>query len=181
MRHASDAVITGINTVLDDNPLLTDRTGLPRRRPLLRVVLDSALRLRLDSQLVRSAQKDVLVFCTSPLNDRARTMEALGVRVERVEAVPGGSRVSLRRALEFLAEMQLTSVLIEAGGQVNSTALSHGLVDRLELFYGPIFLGAAGVPFLHGGPDGLPKMERITVRKSGADVAVEGWLRDPWA
>jgi len=65
MRHASDAVMTGINTVLNDNPVLTDRTGLPRRRRLLRVVLDSALRLRLDSKLVRTAREDLIIFCTT--------------------------------------------------------------------------------------------------------------------
>lgn len=94
LRHASDALITGINTVLLDDPLLTDRTGRPRRRGLLRVVLDSALRLRLDSKLVRTAQEDVLVFCTIPVSERQRALEALGVRVERVEAAPGspGSR-----------------------------------------------------------------------------------------
>ena len=62
MRHAADAVLTGIGTVLTDDPLLTDRTGLPRRKPLLRVVVDSKLRLPLDSQLVQSAENDVLVF-----------------------------------------------------------------------------------------------------------------------
>jgi diaminohydroxyphosphoribosylaminopyrimidine deaminase / 5-amino-6-(5-phosphoribosylamino)uracil reductase len=180
MRHASDALITGINTVLDDDPLLTDRTGLPRRRPLLRVVLDSALRLRLDSQLVRTAENDVLVFCTSPLTDRARTMEALGVRVERIEAAQGSSRVSLKRALEFLGGLQMTSVMIEAGAQVNTKALAQGLVDRLDLFYGPTFLGATGVPFLHGLAEDLPRIHRISVRKLGPDIAVEGWLRDPW-
>ncbi len=65
MRHAADAVLTGIDTVLADDPLLTDRTGLVRRRPLLRVVLDSRLRIPLDSQLVRKAEGDVLVFCDS--------------------------------------------------------------------------------------------------------------------
>ena len=62
MRHASDALLTGIGTVLVDDPLLTDRTGLPRRRKLLRVVMDSRLRLPLRSKLVRSADNDVLVF-----------------------------------------------------------------------------------------------------------------------
>ncbi len=59
MRHASDALLTGIGTVLVDDPLLTDRTGLPRRRKLLRVVMDSRLRLPLRSKLVRSADGDV--------------------------------------------------------------------------------------------------------------------------
>ena len=61
MRHASDAIMTGIGTVLADDPLLTDRTGLPRRRRLLRVVLDSRLRLSPSSQLVRTADNDVVV------------------------------------------------------------------------------------------------------------------------
>ncbi len=65
MRHAADAVLTGIGTVLADDPLLTDRTGLPRRRPLLRVVVDSRLRLPLESQLVKTAKDDVLVFTTA--------------------------------------------------------------------------------------------------------------------
>src|SRR5579864_9662156 len=63
LRHQSDAILAGIGTVLADDPLLTDRTGHPRRRPLLRVILDSRLRLPLDSELVRSANNDVLVFC----------------------------------------------------------------------------------------------------------------------
>jgi diaminohydroxyphosphoribosylaminopyrimidine deaminase/5-amino-6-(5-phosphoribosylamino)uracil reductase len=62
MRHANDAILTGIGTVLADDPLLTDRSGLPRRRPLLRAVLDSRLRLSLRSRLVRTADADVVVF-----------------------------------------------------------------------------------------------------------------------
>ena len=65
LRHASDAILTGIGTALADDPLLTDRIGLPRARPLLRVVLDSTLRLPLDSKLVQSANGDLLVVGTS--------------------------------------------------------------------------------------------------------------------
>ena len=180
MRHASDALITGIHTVLDDDPLLTDRTGLPRRRPLLRVVLDSALRIPLDSQLVRSANQDLLVFCTSPLSDRAQTLEALGVQVLKIDAAPGSSRVSLRRALEILGEMQMISVMIEAGSQVNTNALDQGLVDRLDLFYGPSFLGSAAVPFLHDLSPEAPRLGRVSVRTCGPDIAVEAWCSDPW-
>src|SRR6201999_2341267 len=84
MRHGADAVITGINTVLQDDPQLTDRSGRPRRRPLLRVVLDSGLRIPLDSKLVRTAHDDLLIFCSVAPTQRQRTLEALGVRVERV-------------------------------------------------------------------------------------------------
>src|SRR5262249_14800944 len=64
LRHESDAIMVGVGTVIADDPLLTDRTGLARRRPLLRVVLDSRLRLSPDSRLVQTAHDDVLVFCS---------------------------------------------------------------------------------------------------------------------
>src|ERR1035438_1602659 len=65
LRHASDAIVTGIGPALSDNPQLTDRSGSPRARPLVRVVLDSTLRLPLESKLVQSAQNDLLVAATS--------------------------------------------------------------------------------------------------------------------
>jgi diaminohydroxyphosphoribosylaminopyrimidine deaminase / 5-amino-6-(5-phosphoribosylamino)uracil reductase len=181
MRHAADALITGINTVLTDDPLLTDRTGLPRRRKLLRVVLDSALRLRLDSKIVRTAQDDVLVFCTISMSERQRALEALGVRVERVEAGPGGARVSLRRVIERLGEMETTSAMIEGGSQMTSSALGLQAVDKLSLFYAPMFLGAAGVPLLNSVESTRPEWARVSVRQLGQDFWFEGYLRDPWA
>lgn len=194
MRHEADALLTGINTVLQDDPHLTDRSGKKRRRPLLRVVLDSGLRIPLDSKLVRTAQDDLLIFCAVAPTQRQRTLEALGVRVERVDAVQAGEdrfesgsvraepsrRVSLPAVLKRLGEMEILSVLMEAGGQLNGAALAAGVVDRLTLFYAPVFLGPAGVPLLHeafrGPLPGPPTIECI-----GQDVRVEADLRDPWS
>jgi diaminohydroxyphosphoribosylaminopyrimidine deaminase/5-amino-6-(5-phosphoribosylamino)uracil reductase len=182
LRHASDAIITGINTVLTDNPQLTDRSGLPRRRPLQRVVLDSALRLRLDSQLVRTANEDLLVFCTTPSHERQKALEALGVRVEVVEAAGGGaSRVSLSRVLERLGQEGITSALLEGGSQVNASALGNQLVDKLVLYYAPILLGGAGVPLVNSVDEWKWPLTHTSVRQSGRDVRIESYLRDPWA
>lgn len=180
MRHDSDAVITGINTALEDNPLLTDRTRLPRRRPLLRVVLDSALRLRLDSKLVRSVKDDVLVFCTTPIPERQRALEALGIRVERIDASIGNPRVSLKRAIERLGEMKMTRVMIEAGSQINNSAFATQAVDKLTLFYAPILLGARGIPFSSGTEQLAPVMLRTAIDQSGPDFRLDAYLRDPW-
>ena len=181
LRHASDALITGINTVLLDDPLLTDRTGRPRRRGLLRVVLDSALRLRLDSKLVRTAQEDVLVFCTIPVSERQRALEALGVRVERVEAAPGSPRVSVKRVIERLGEMQMTSAMVEAGCQLMTSALALQSVDKVSLFYAPVFLGAAGVPMLSAIDLTKPQWVSTSTEQLGEDFWFKGYLRDPWA
>ena len=188
MRHSVDAVITGINTVLQDNPRLTDRTELPRRRPLLRVVLDSALRIPLDSQLVRSAREDLLVFCTISATERQQSLEAMGVRVERVgaaESVPGGAQqtrgVSIIQVLQRLGEMKMLAVMLEGGSQLNTSALCGAHVDHLTLFYAPLFLGPAGVPLLEE-PILAPIFQKVpSIERFGRDVRVQGYLRDPWA
>src|SRR5246500_1398950 len=87
LRHASDALITGIGTILADDPLLTDRSGLPRRRRLLRVILDSRLRLSPKSRIVRSAKGDVLVFTSaSASSTRGKKLSVLGVEVFPIRA-----------------------------------------------------------------------------------------------
>jgi diaminohydroxyphosphoribosylaminopyrimidine deaminase/5-amino-6-(5-phosphoribosylamino)uracil reductase len=181
LRHASDAIITGINTALNDNPQLTDRSGLPRRRPLLRVILDSALRLRLDSKLVRSAQDDLLVFCTTPKYERQKALEALGVRIEVVHGWLGASRVSMSQVLTRLGQLGIANALIEGGSQVNAVALGQNLVDKLVLYYAPIFLGTVAVPLLGSLEEWKWPVTRTTVQQFGRDVRIESYLRDPWA
>ena len=125
LRHAADALLTGIGTVLADDPHLTDRTGRPRRRRLLRVVMDSRLRLPLKSKLVKSAEGDVLVFTTQPDDSpRARALRRAGVEVARVRS--RDTRPDLRAVVEELGRREILSVLLEAGGELNAAALAAG-------------------------------------------------------
>src|ERR1700736_5155913 len=117
-RHASDALLTGIGTTLADDPLLTDRSGLPRRRPLMRVVLDSELRLPLNSKLVETMQEDLIVFT---IKDDDKVINKLHKRGVRVEVVPDDAgQLSLRQVLARLGGLGVTSVLTEAGSRLNS-------------------------------------------------------------
>ncbi|HTV06702.1 MAG TPA: bifunctional diaminohydroxyphosphoribosylaminopyrimidine deaminase/5-amino-6-(5-phosphoribosylamino)uracil reductase RibD [Acidobacteriaceae bacterium] len=179
MRHASDAIITGIGTVLADNPLLTDRSNLPRRRPLLRVVLDSTLRLPLDSRLVSTANDDLIVFCTTPSAERRRALEALHIHVEQLTPEPGTTRLSLPHVLTRLGEMQLTSAMLEGGSQLNAAALPHA--DKLTLFYAPLFLGYFAVPLIHTSTSIPLNPVRTAVTPFGPDLRLEAWLHDPWS
>jgi diaminohydroxyphosphoribosylaminopyrimidine deaminase / 5-amino-6-(5-phosphoribosylamino)uracil reductase len=178
MRHAADALIVGLGTVLADDPLLTDRSDQPRRRPLLRVVLDSSLRTPLDSQLVKTAHEDVIIFFSQGDPTTQRALEARGVRLQQVTS--RDPRVSFQDVLVRLAEMQITTVLLEGGTEVYTTALSQGQVDKVVLFYAPTFLGKSGVPML-STIDGLPPLKNYTVRQFGDDFAVEAYLRNPWS
>ncbi len=110
LRHEADALLTGIGTVLADNPRLTDRTGKPRRRKLLRVVIDSRLRLPMQSNLVKSADGDVSVFTTHPLDSpKALALERAGVAVVRVPAKRGHAylHVDLHAVLRDLGKHKI--------------------------------------------------------------------------
>jgi diaminohydroxyphosphoribosylaminopyrimidine deaminase / 5-amino-6-(5-phosphoribosylamino)uracil reductase len=184
MRHASDAIMTGIGTILADDPLLTDRSGLPRRRPLLRVVLDSRLRLNPKSQIVRSAEGDVLVFtCASTSSARAKRLSAHGVEICHVRARRG--RPDLDAVLDELGRRDILSVMLEAGPLLNQAALEADLVEKVRLFYAPTLVG------LGSSLPGLPLRKRAGARafrvrelsgvrteNFGPDFAVEGYLRD---
>ena len=178
MRHAADALIVGVGTILADDPLLTDRSDLPRRRPLLRIVLDSTLRTPLDSQLVKTAYQDVLIFFSHAEVAAQKALEARGVRLQQI--AHHGPRVPLQAALVRLAEMQITNVLLEGGAEVYTSALNQGLVDKLMLFYAPTFLGQAAVPML-SSIDGLPPIENYSLKQFGQDFALEARLHDPWS
>jgi len=184
LRHASDAVLVGVGTVLADNPLLTDRSGLPRRRPLLRVILDSHLRLPLDCRLVDTARDDVLVFSLSPDVDRKATLEARGVRVETMAASKMDSRPDFTGILRRLGELEITSLLIEGGALINGSALVAGIVDKAFLYFAPRILGSSAVPFLLGAsfahPPQAPYLHHLRLHRFGEDFAVEGYFRDPY-
>ncbi len=189
-RHQSDAILVGVGTILADDPLLTDRSGHPRRRPLLRVILDSHLRLPLESRLVQSAanqssgKNDVLVVCTTGEEKKRRELEARGVGVEHLPPAMDG-RPDIHAILRRLGELEITSVMIEGGAAVNGTALSSGIVDKVFLYYAPkIFAGAGSTPFAGDAGfsqmDAAPLVKHLHLHRFGDDFAVEGYLRNPY-
>jgi diaminohydroxyphosphoribosylaminopyrimidine deaminase/5-amino-6-(5-phosphoribosylamino)uracil reductase len=140
LRHASDAIMTGIGTVLGDDCMMTDRSGLPRSRPLLRIVLDSLLRLPLHSKMVTSCEDDLLVVTTSAAPAlRRKELEARGARVLVCDGANG--RTDLRGVVDYLAKEKYLSLMIEAGSKVNWAALESGIVDKIFFYYAPKILG----------------------------------------
>jgi len=182
LRHASDAVLTGIGTVLADNPKLTDRTGLPRRRPLLRVLLDTHLRTPLTSQLVHSAANDLLLLCGSTASPKEIVaLEACGAEVK---IIPNhADRLSLPAVLAELAKRNILSLLLEGGSHLNGSFLRQNLVDKAILFYAPTKLGDQAIPFAEGiaSPSLLePSLQHLTRTTFGPDTCITGYLHDPW-
>jgi diaminohydroxyphosphoribosylaminopyrimidine deaminase/5-amino-6-(5-phosphoribosylamino)uracil reductase len=177
LRWQADAALTGVDTVLADDPMLTDRSGLRRRRPLLRVVLDSALRMPLDSKMVASAQGDVVVFTVSTDEARANQLRERGVRVEVLPAEAG--RVPLGKVLDQLGDEGVLSMLTETGTRLNTALLAAELVDRVHLFVSPQIMGSDAVPAFRGMSHAI-RMAEVEVERYGNDVGLCSLLKDPW-
>ena len=181
LRHDSDAILTGIGTVLADDCFLTDRSGLPRGRPLLRIVLDSRLRLPLTSQMVTSAQDDLVVIATSAASpDRKRQLEDRGVRVLIRDGADG--RADISQTVNWLGEQRYLSLLIEAGSKVNWAVLEAEAADKVFFYYAPKILGGTESLPMAGGlgrrrrSDAI-QVERLTVHPIAPnEVAVEGYV-----
>jgi diaminohydroxyphosphoribosylaminopyrimidine deaminase/5-amino-6-(5-phosphoribosylamino)uracil reductase len=177
LRWKADAVMVGVDTVLADDPMLTDRSGLRRRRPLQRLILDSALRMPLDCKLVNTAQSDVAVFTVSNNQARIAELRARGVRVEILPADAG--RVPLDRVLDQLGSEGILTLLTETGTRLNTALLAGGHVDRVHFFVSPQIMGSDAVPAFKGMPASIP-MADVEVERYGNDLGLSSLLKDPW-
>jgi diaminohydroxyphosphoribosylaminopyrimidine deaminase/5-amino-6-(5-phosphoribosylamino)uracil reductase len=181
VRHFSDAILTGLGTVLEDDCLLTDRSGLERSRPLLRIILDSQLRIPLGSKIVTSAKGDVLVVGTSIASlERRKALEAAGVHV-LISDGPGG-RTDPHKILEYLAQHRYLSLMVEAGSKVNWTMLDSQIADKILFYYAPKILGGLKSLPVAGGQGRMKRsdallLDRLTIHPiSKNEFAVEAYV-----
>lgn len=181
VRHYSDAILTGLGTVLEDDCLLTDRSGRERSCPLLRIVLDSQLRIPLSSKMITSANGDVLVVGTSAAPvDRRKALEDAGIQVLIADG-PGG-RTDPAAVIEYLAKQRYLSLMVEAGAKVNGAMLDAQLTDKVLFYYAPKILGGLKSLPVVGGQGRMRRadailLERVTVHPiSTNEFAVEAYV-----
>ncbi len=181
LRHESDTILTGIGTVLGDDPQLTDRSGYERERPLLRIVLDSQLRIPVSSRMVTGAKNDLLVVTTSAAGaERRQALERLGVQVLAMDGRDG--RTDLPQLVRYLGEQRYLSLMIEAGSKVNWAALESGIVDKIFFYYAPKILGGMQSLPVAGGTGRKRRVDAIRFQHvqlhpiTPDEFAVEAWM-----
>ncbi len=178
VRHYSDAILTGLGTVLEDDCLLTDRSGLERSRPLLRIILDSQFRIPRTAKIITSAQNDVLVVGTSAgPAERRKALEAAGIQTLIADGPAG--RTDPRKVVDYLATHQYLSLMVEAGSHVNWSMLDTQIADKVLFYYAPKILGGLKSMPVAGGQgrqrriDAI-QLEHLTVHPISTDeFAVE--------
>ena len=177
LRHQYDAILVGAGTVTTDDPYLTDRSGLPRRRPLVRVVLDEELRLSPESRLATTTAEAPVIVFGDPESANTAALRAHGVEVVK------SKRRDLSGVLHELGSRSLQSVLVEGGSTVAGEFLDASLVNKITFFIAPKIVGGAEAPSAVGGR-GVEAMaealelERVTVVQRGRDIEVTGYPRN---
>lgn len=178
LRHEYDAILIGAQTARVDDPLLTDRSGRTRRRPLARVVLDQHLALSPDSQLVRTTGDAPVIIFTGEHPDAGRVAALQERGVEVVQRAGDGRDLSA--VLDHLTQRSLQSVLIEGGGQVAGAFLDARLIDKISFFIAPLIIGGTDAISAIGGTGSATIAEAIQLRDTdirhhGRDIEITGY------
>lgn len=181
LRHAADAILVGLGTVLQDNPQLTTRLPEGGGVNPLRVLVDSTLQLPLEAQLTQVTADCRTLVATTEHADPVRTtlLQQRGVEVVSLPTADDG-RVSLVALLGYLGERRVASLLVEGGATLSAALVRRRLIDKLMLFLAPKMIGGDGLSFL--GPCGVTSMDQaipwhgLSSRPVGEDVLLEAYL-----
>ncbi|MGH8563820.1 MAG: bifunctional diaminohydroxyphosphoribosylaminopyrimidine deaminase/5-amino-6-(5-phosphoribosylamino)uracil reductase RibD [Gammaproteobacteria bacterium] len=173
LRAQSSAILTGIGTVLADDPLLTVRDPMLADAGVepLRVVLDTRLRMPVSARMLREAGSTLVLCGEAGHERRVVALAEAGARV--IEIPMGGGRLDLTQVLQILAGLEVNEVLVEAGPALTGTMLAAGLVDELVAYVAPRLLGGDAMPMAAlGGYSRLEDalhLEITDVRAIGSD------------
>jgi diaminohydroxyphosphoribosylaminopyrimidine deaminase / 5-amino-6-(5-phosphoribosylamino)uracil reductase len=176
LRNEHMAILVGINTVLQDNPSLTAR--IPNGRNPLRVIMDSSLKIPIDSNVVVDGQADTWVFTSKSYDaTKKQQLEELGIRVFVTNSE---NSVDPKEVMEILGEHSVSSVFIEGGGTIHASFLENKLVDKVVLYFAPKLVGGKDAPtFLEGTgiSDMADAIELIDtdIEKIGKDFKFTGY------
>jgi diaminohydroxyphosphoribosylaminopyrimidine deaminase/5-amino-6-(5-phosphoribosylamino)uracil reductase len=153
LRNENMAILVGVNTVIKDNPELTAR--IPNGRNPIRVILDSTLKIPIDSKVVTDNLAETWIFtCQKYDQDKEKTLKSLGMKVFPTNGV---EKVNPKDVMEILGEHLISSVLIEGGGTINASFLENKCIDKVILYFAPKLIGGKDAPtFLEGA--GIEKM-----------------------
>lgn len=177
IRYEHDAILVGGNTAFVDNPSLTDRSGKPRRRPLVRVVLDNRLQIPLDCTLVTTAKETPTIVVTNS-HDTQKVAALRDSGVDVIELEMGGR--DLVGVLAELKKRDIQSVLVEGGTEVAGAFVDAKLVDKLTLIAAPLIIGGRNAPTAIGGvgPDTLADafhLTDISIQTYGDDIEITAY------
>ena len=183
LRYINDAIMAGINTVLQDNPHLTTRCcggrgGTARKQPL-RIIVDSKGRIPLNAQLLVEPGKTLIALGRDATKAERDSFQQVGA--ELIDFPSTEDKVHLERLLQYLGEKEITSILVEGGGTLLGSMFDLGLVDKVVAFISPIIIGGRSAKTAVAGrgfdkiADSI-KLKEVTIDQLGDDLMLSGYV-----
>jgi diaminohydroxyphosphoribosylaminopyrimidine deaminase / 5-amino-6-(5-phosphoribosylamino)uracil reductase len=170
-RHNHDAILVGVNTVIKDNPLLTTRLPLGGKNPI-RIVLDTHLRIPIESNILNTEDAETVVFCASEASDeKVQLLADKGVKVEQLESPD----IQIKMVLQRLGERNITSLFVEGGSAVHFSFLKEKAYQELIMYMAPKLVGGSQA-FSSFGGEGFPsiadgeELEFTSIEQIGKDI-----------
>jgi len=176
LRNQNMAILVGVNTVIKDDPELTAR--IPNGRNPLRVIMDSTLKIPLNSKVLTDQKAETWIFTSENYDlEKKKTIEAMGISVFETT---GNIHVNPIDVLNVLGEKHVSSLLIEGGGGINGSFFASKLIDKLVLYMAPKLIGGNMAPSFIGG-SGIDKMKDAVeltdtvITQIGQDFKIVGY------
>jgi diaminohydroxyphosphoribosylaminopyrimidine deaminase / 5-amino-6-(5-phosphoribosylamino)uracil reductase len=177
LRHEHDAILVGVNTVITDDPELTTRLPLGGRNPI-RMIVDSTLRIPLSARVISDVKAPTWIFTTDKADqDKWQKLTDIGIRVLSTGEEP---MVNVDQLLKMLGEHEITSLLVEGGGQINSAFLQAQAIDKLISYIAPKLVGGQAAPSPFDGlgikemADAIP-LQDVQIELVQEDIRITGY------
>ncbi len=180
LRDINDAILVGINTILNDDPALTTR--IPGGRDPIRVVVDSSLRIPLNAKVLTQKSGAKTIIATVAGAARSKVERIRQLKAEVIEVKSNGGRVDLRDLMKKLGKIGIMSVLIEGGSEINASALKAGIVDKVVMFLAPMLMAGTDSLCSIGGISPLKlcdacRLKDVSVKTVDGDLMVTGYIK----
>jgi diaminohydroxyphosphoribosylaminopyrimidine deaminase/5-amino-6-(5-phosphoribosylamino)uracil reductase len=182
LRYTHDAIMTGVNTVLADDPQLTTRCcggrgGTTKKQPV-RIIVDGHGRTPCSARVFHEQGRSLLAFGRPPTSEEVRTFAGLNAEVLSLPAENG--IINLWQLLQALGRREITSVLVEGGGILNGSLFDQGVVDKVIVFIAPVIIGGEAKTAIAGhGVEKLAdayNLEHVNIARFGPDIMVQGYV-----
>lgn len=178
LRNKLSAIMVGVNTIIKDNPELTCR--IENGKNPIRVILDSTLRIPLDSKVINN-KDNLTVIATTKYANKAKKEMLLKKNIKVIEIKSKNKKVDLKELMKYLGREKIDSVLIEGGGTLNFSAIEENIVDKVRFYIAPKILGGEESKSSIGGKgfckiDDAVKLKDLTYEKLKEEIVVEGYI-----
>nr|WP_286673997.1 MULTISPECIES: bifunctional diaminohydroxyphosphoribosylaminopyrimidine deaminase/5-amino-6-(5-phosphoribosylamino)uracil reductase RibD [unclassified Clostridium] len=178
LRNKLSAIMVGVNTVIKDNPELTCR--IENGRNPIRIIVDSTLRIPLDSKIVNNSDR-LTIVATTKYADKLKKQKLVNKGARVIEIIDKNKKVDLKELMIYLGNLKIDSILIEGGGTLNFSALEENIVDKVRFYIAPKILGGETSKSSIGGQgfsklSDAVKLRDLTYEKLSEEIVIEGYI-----